>query len=389
MSTSNAPRDPYEVLGVSRAADDSEIKKAFRKLARELHPDVNRQDPHAEDKFKEAAEAYEILSDRERRATYDRYGHDGLRSGGFSPNFDSFGSVADIFEAFFGGGGGGFASAFGSGFGGGGRGGHPGPAQGPDVQLSSQIDLAEAAHGTQLELDYEAVILCEHCRGNGAEPGTRIDTCPRCGGTGQLRTVSRTPFGQVMRAAACDQCGGDGRVPSQPCRSCEGRGRRIDHVRVSVEVPAGIASGQRIRVGGRGHAGEHGGPPGDLYVLIGVRDDPRFLRDGDDLVTAVDVSAPLAALGTTVEVPTLEGPLEVEIPAGTQPGEIITHRGRGMPSLRGRRPGDLRVVVNVVVPRRLSREQRELHEKLARTLTEENLRSEEGVFAKLKRALHG
>ncbi|HET9168029.1 MAG TPA: DnaJ C-terminal domain-containing protein, partial [Actinospica sp.] len=345
-------------------------------------------DPNAEDKFKEAAEAYEILSDRERRATYDRYGHDGLRSGGFSPNFDSFGSVADIFEAFFGGGGGGFASAFGSGFGGGG-GGRSGPVQGPDVQLSAEIDLGQAARGTQLELDYEAVILCEHCRGNGAEPGTRIDTCPRCGGTGQLRTVSRTPFGQVMRAAACDQCGGDGRLPTQPCRSCEGRGRRIDHVRVSVEVPAGIASGQRIRVGGRGHAGEHGGPPGDLYVLIGVRDDPRFLRDGDDLLTTVDVSAPLAAIGTTVEVPTLGGPLELEVPAGTQPGAILIHRGGGMPSLRGRRPGDLRVVVNVVVPRRLNREQRELHEKLARTLTEENLRSEEGMFAKLKRVLHG
>jgi molecular chaperone DnaJ len=385
MSASSTPRDPYEVLGVSRSADEAEIKKAFRRLARELHPDVNKQDPQAEEKFKEAAEAYEVLSDRERRATYDRYGYEGLRSGGFAPNFEGFGSVGDIFEAFFGGGG--FGGAFGGAFGG--RGGPSGPVQGPDVTISAEVDLSEAAHGVHKELHYEAVVLCERCRGNGAEPGTPIDTCPRCQGTGQLRTVSRTPFGQVMRAAACDLCHGDGRVPKEPCRSCDGRGRRIDQVRVSVEIPAGIATGQRIRVTGRGHAGERGGPPGDLYVLIGVRDDPRFVRDGDDLLTAVDVSAPLAALGTTIEVPTLEGPVELEIPPGTQPHETLVLRGRGMPSLRGRRAGDLRVVVNVVIPRRLGREQRELLEKLARTMTEENLRSDEGVFAKLKRALSG
>jgi molecular chaperone DnaJ len=379
------PRDYYEVLGVSRGSDEAEIKKAFRRLARELHPDVNSHDPQAEEKFKEAAEAYEVLSDAQRRATYDRYGHEGLRTGGYAPNFEGFGSVADIFEAFFGGAG----SPFGGAFGGGAGGRSGGPEQGQDVAVSAEITLLQAAHGAQVEVGYEVIAVCEHCRGNGAEPGTPIETCPRCGGTGQLRAVSRTPFGQVMRAMPCDQCGGDGRIAKQPCRVCEGRGRRVDHVKVAVDVPAGIASGQRIRVVERGHAGERGGPSGDLYVLVRVRDDPRFVRDGDDLLTAVDVSAPLAALGTTLEVPTIDGDVELEIPAGTQPHETLVLRGRGMPSLRGRRPGDLRVVVNVVIPRHLRKDQQELVRQLAGSLTDENLRTDEGVFAKLKRAFGG
>jgi molecular chaperone DnaJ len=381
MSAGQMPRDYYDVLGVSRDASDAEIKKAFRRLARELHPDVNSHDPAAEDKFKEAAEAYEVLSDPERRATYDRYGHDGLRSGGYAPNFEGFGSVADIFEAFFGG-----SGAFGSAFGGARAG---GPVQGGDVGVSAEIDLAEAAHGGQVEVSYEVISLCEHCHGNGAEPGTPIETCPRCQGTGQLRAVSRTPFGQVMRTAACDVCHGDGRVARDPCKVCDGRGRKVERARVSVDVPAGIADGQRIRISGRGHAGERGGPSGDLYVQIRVREDPRFLRDGDDLVTAIDVPAPLAALGTMVEVPTVDGPVDLDVPAGTQPHEVLLVRGAGMPALRGRRHGDLRVVVNVVVPRHLNREQRELMEKLADSMTQHNLRTEEGVFGKLRRALGG
>jgi molecular chaperone DnaJ len=374
------PRDYYEVLGVGRDAGEADIKKAFRKLARELHPDVNSHDPGAEEKFKEAAEAYEVLSDSERRATYDRFGHDGLRSGGFQPNFEGFGSITDLFDAFFGGGG-----AFGGG-GGGFGGATAGRAQGGDVTLRAEITLAQAAQGTKAELSYEAIAICERCRGNGAEPGTPIETCPRCGGSGQLRAVTRTPFGQVVRAAACDVCFGDGRVPRDPCQVCDGRGREVRRVTVSVDVPPGIADGQRIRVSGRGHAGDRGGPPGDLYVLISVREDSRFLRDGDDLVTAVDVPAPRAALGTVVSVPTLDGSESLEIPAGTQPHEVLVLRGRGMPSLRGRRAGDLRVVVNVVIPRRLGREQRELLEQLAESMTEDNLGSDEGVFAKLRRA---
>ena len=377
------PRDYYEVLGVGRDADDGEIKKAFRRLARELHPDVNSHDPDAETKFKEAAEAYEVLSDSERRATYDRYGHEGLRSGGYAPNFEGFGSVADIFDAFFGGGG---ASPFGDIFGSGRAG---GAIQGGDVSASAEITLAQAQSGTPVEVAYEVIARCEHCNGNGAEPGTPIETCPRCGGAGQLRAVTRTPFGQVVRAAPCDRCHGEGKVPQTPCSVCAGRGRRVERVKVSVDVPAGIADGQRIRVGDRGHAGERGGPPGDLYVQIRVREDARFVRDGDDLVTAVDVAAPLAALGTTVSVPTVDGTIELEIPGGTQPHETLIVRGEGMPALRGRRTGDLRVVVNVVIPRRLKREQRELLERLADSMTEDNLRTEEGVFGKLRRAFGG
>ncbi|MBV9607358.1 MAG: molecular chaperone DnaJ [Solirubrobacterales bacterium] len=381
----SSTRDYYEVLGVGRDADDATIKKAFRRLARELHPDVNRHDPDAEEKFKEAAEAYEVLSDADRRATYDRYGREGLRSGGYAPNFDA-GSIADIFEAFFGGGGGAFGDLFG--MGGGARAG--GAIQGGDVAVAAEIDLAEAARGAAVEVSYEAVGVCEHCHGNGAEPGTPIETCSRCQGSGQLRAVSRTPFGQVMRTTACDVCHGDGRVARDPCKVCRGRGRRVERSKVKVDVPAGIADGQRIRISGRGHAGERGGPPGDLYVLVRVREDPRFVRDGDDLVTAVDVSAPLAALGTAVSVDTvLDGQVELEIPPGTQPHETLIVRGAGMPALRGRRTGDLRVMVNVVVPRHLNREQKELYEQLADSMSAHNLRTEEGVFGKLRRAFGG
>lgn len=376
-------RDYYDILGVSRDADETTIKKAFRRLARELHPDVNSHDPQAEEKFKEAAEAYEVLSDAERRATYDRYGREGLRSGGYAPNFDGFGSVADIFDAFFGGSGA-FGDLFGTA-----RGRPGGAVQGGDIAVAAEVELQEAAHGATVDASYEAVVTCEHCHGNGAEPGTPIETCPRCGGTGQLRAVTRTPFGQMVRATVCDVCEGDGRVPREPCKVCRGRGRKVELQKVSVDVPAGIADGQRLRIAGRGHAGEHGGPAGDLYVLVRVREDSRFVRDGDDLVTAVDVSAPLAALGTTVEVPTVDGAMEVEIPAGTQPHETLVIRGAGMPALRGRRHGNLRVVVNVIVPRHLSREQRELYEQLGGSLTDHNLRSDEGVFAKLKHVFGG
>jgi molecular chaperone DnaJ len=372
-NTTDMPRDPYEVLGVERDASDQQIKKAFRVLARELHPDVNAHDPDAEDKFKEAAEAYEILSDSERRAIYDRYGHEGLRSGGYAPNFDGFGSIGDLFNAFFGGG---FAA-------------RSGPAAGEDVAVAVEIDLLQAARGTKTHLSYEAVDRCEHCHGNGAEPGTPIETCGRCGGAGQLQAVTRTPFGQMVRTTVCDNCHGDGRVPEQPCRQCRGRGRRSSERELEVDIPAGIADGQRIRLSGRGHAGEQGAPAGDLYVLVGVREDTRFVRERNDLITALDVAAPIAALGAALEVPTLEGTSSIELPAGTQPGEVLTLRGEGMPALGGGRRGNLRVVVNVVIPRRLSDDQRQLLEQLNGTLTDENLRSEESMFAKLRRALGG
>jgi molecular chaperone DnaJ len=372
------PRDPYEVLGVQRDASEQQVKKAFRQLARELHPDVNAHDPEAEGKFKEAVEAYEILSDGERRATYDRFGHEGLRSGGYAPNFDAFGSIGDLFDAFFG-----SNSPFGGGRGGG-SGAHP---PGEDMAVAVEVDLLQAAQGATVAVSFEAIERCEHCHGNGAEPGTPIETCKRCAGAGQLQAVTRTPFGQMMRTVLCDVCHGEGRVPSQPCPECRGRGRLSATRTLDVDVPIGISDGQRIRLSGRGHAGHAGAQAGDLYVLVRVRPDERFVREGDDLITLLDVPAPLAAIGATLEVPTLGEPSALEVPAGTQPGEVIVLRGQGMPALRRGRHGDLRVVVNVVIPRRLSAEQREALERFNDTLTEENLRSEESMFAKLRRAL--
>jgi molecular chaperone DnaJ len=370
-------RDPYDVLGVGRDADERQIKRAFRALARELHPDVNSHDPEAEEKFKEAAEAYEILSDGERRATYDRFGFEGLDSRGFASSAQGFGSFADIFDAFFGG------DPFGAAFG---RG--PGRVQGGDVAVAVEVSLEEAARGTTVDIAYDLVDTCERCGGSRAEPGTPVETCSRCGGAGRVRAVTRTAFGQLVREQACDVCGGEGRVPEEPCRECGGRGRRAVRRTLEVDVPAGIADEQRIRLAGRGHAGERGGPPGDLYVLVRVTEDERFVRDGNDLVTVVDVPAPAAALGATVSVPTLDGDEQLEVAPGTQPGTVVTLRGRGMPAIgRGRR-GDQRVVLNVMIPRNLSGRQRELLEELRGSLTDENLRepAAESLVGKLKRA---
>ena len=371
-------RDYYDVLGVPRGADEREIKRSFRRLARELHPDVNQHDPEAEEKFKEAAEAYEVLTDPERRGVYDRYGHDGLQSSGYSSSFSGFGSFGDIFDAFFGG-----DSPFGGGM-------RSAAQQGGDVAVAVEISLHDAARGTTVDVEFDAVEVCEHCRGNGAEPGTPIETCTRCDGAGQLRAVQRTAFGQLVRQVVCDACGGDGKIPKEPCGECRGRGRRAAQRKLSVEIPPGIADEQRIRLSGRGHAGERGGPPGDLYVLVRVQEDQRFVRDGNDLVAVVDVSAPAAALGTRVTVPTLDGDEEIEIEPGTQPGTIVVLRGRGMPSLQRGRHGDQRVMVNVVVPRSLSREQRQTLERFEASLTDENLRARDeedtSLFARVRRA---
>jgi molecular chaperone DnaJ len=379
--SSTVPSDPYETLGVARDADETTIKKAFRKLARELHPDVNKHDPDAEAKFRAAAEAYEILNDAERRATFDRYGHDGLRTGGQSPNFDGFGSVSDIFDAFFGG-------QFGGGFGGGAR---TGPRQGEDIAIAAEISLEQAYRGEKVEVTFEAVDRCEHCHGNGAEPGTPIETCDKCEGHGILQAVTRSPFGQVVRQVACDKCGGDGKIPQTPCEVCDGRGLVVGHRRLEVDVPAGIADGQRIRLSGRGHAGDHGGPAGDLYVVVQVDLGEDFLRDNDDLVTVSDVPAPFAALGTTVTVAHPGGDaIDVEVPAGTQPGAVLTVKGKGMPALRRQgRFGDLRVVANVVIPRRLTAQQRTALEDFAETVTPEQLSTtDESMVGKVRRLFH-
>ncbi len=374
------PRDYYEILGVPRDADEQQIKKSFRRLAREYHPDRNQGDADAEAKFKELAEAYEVLSDAERRRTYDAYGHEGLRTGGYAPNFDNLGSFADVFSAFFG------AGGFDAAFGGGRRGAGPGGmVQGEDVAVAVGVELADAASGTTVEVSFDADVVCETCHGNGAEPGTPIVTCPKCDGAGQLQAVARTRLGSIVRAVVCDRCEGDGRVAEDPCHTCDGRGRVQEDRTLSVQIPPGIEDGQRVRLAGRGHAGERGGPPGDLYVVVRVHEDDRFVRRREDLVTVLDVPAPQAALGARLDVPTLDGTEPVEIPAGTQPGTIITLRGHGMPRLGGGRSGDLQVVINVCVPRKLSREQRELYERLAATTGDADTQQDEGVLSKLRR----
>jgi molecular chaperone DnaJ len=366
------PRDYYEVLGVSRDASETEVKKAFRRLARELHPDVNDHDPEAEEKFKEAAAAYEVLSDAERRRTYDSYGHEGLRSGGFDPGA-GFGSIDDIFQAFFGGG-----------FGFGGR----AAAAGSDVAVAVAVELAEVATGVRREITYDVVAPCEHCHGNGAEPGTPITTCERCGGAGELRQVTRTPFGQMVRSAACDACGGAGKIPQTPCGVCDGSGRTRQSRTSAIEVPAGIEDGQRMRIAGAGHAGEAGAPSGDLYVEVRVAEDERFERDGSDLISVVSIPATEAMLGTTVTVPTLEGEEEIEVAAGTQPGTEKVMRGAGLPRLNSSRRGSQRVILNVFVPTNLSDEQREIAERLDESLEDDNLAPQhgEGLFSRVRRA---
>ncbi len=350
------PRDYYEVLGVERGASEAEIKKAFRAKARELHPDVNTTDHDAEERFKECAEAYEVLSDPERRQTYDRFGHEGLRSGGWAPHAAA-GDFQDIFQAFFGQGGG---DIFGFG--------RQGPAGGADIGTSVEISLSEVLHGAEREVSFDAVKVCDHCRGNGAEPGTPITTCENCGGSGQLRQVSQSILGQVVRGVPCDVCNGQGKFAETPCEECEGLGRVAGKRTYEVKVPAGIEDGQRIRIGGAGHAGEPGAQAGDLYVEVRVEPDDRFERQGTNLITAVEVPATAAMLGDEVEVPTLEGPKTVKVPAGTQPGDSVRLKGDGLPAIGSRGRGDQHVVFQVVIPKKLSRKQRDaarqLHDQL-------------------------
>jgi molecular chaperone DnaJ len=366
------PRDPYEVLGVDRQADEAQIKKAFRRLARTLHPDVNPDDPEAQDRFREVAEAYEILSDAERRATYDRYGHDGLKQRGMGSNFEGFGSMSDLFGA-----------VFGQAFGGGGAG---GPRAGGDLGVDVQLTLDQALVGARVEVEVEVVARCETCTGSGAAPGSKSTRCSQCGGHGVVDQVRRTPFGDMVQRASCNVCGGRGQRPEKPCPDCDGNGLKPVMRTLEVDVPSGIADGQRIRLSGRGHQGEPGAPDGDLYVVVSVLPHERFVREGDDLITVVPVSAPRAALGTTLTVEMLDEPLEVEIPAGTQPGKTIRLRGRGMPRVGGGRRGDLHVVVDVTVPKRLDARQRELLEELAASFGDDHAAdADESVVGRLRR----
>src|SRR5947209_5599438 len=364
-------RDYYELLGISRGADEGDIKKAFRRLARELHPDVSSA-PDAEERFREVVEAYEVLSKPETRELYDRYGHAGLRSGGFQPGHFDFGSLSDLFAAFFG------DDLVGA---------RP-SSRGPDLAAEVEIELVDAARGAKREVPFRVAVTCAHCGGDGAEPGSEITTCPTCAGAGRLQQVSRSVFGEFVRTQACPTCGGTGRRIETPCTVCEGAGRVVEERRLDVDIPPGIHDGQQIRLSGEGHAGLLGARAGDAYVRVRLRPDPRFVREGNDVFSTVDLTMTQAALGATVVVPTLESDEELEFAAGTQPGAVVVLRGKGMPVLQGFGRGDQRVLVNVVVPRHLSEEQRRLLEDFDARADERTYKADEGFFDKLKSAFH-
>lgn len=374
-------QDFYELLGVARDADASEIKRAYRRRARELHPDVS-EEHDAEERFRRVTEAYEVLSDAQRRATYDRYGEAGLRSGGWEPQFANFGSIADIFSAFFG------DDMFG------GRGGTPGSGgRGEDVQVAVQLEFREAVLGTERDITFTATGACDTCDGSGAARPDAIRACDTCGGAGAVRQVSRSIFGQVVQERPCPRCAGRGRVVSEPCASCSGTGEQPEERTVSVAIPAGIQDGQRIRLSGRGGVGRDGGSAGNLYIDVRVREDERFIREGDDLVTVLDLTITEAALGTVAQVPTVDGDArELDVPAGTQPGTRMVLRGLGAGRLRGSLAaegeldrGDLVVFCNVRVPRDLAPEQRDALARFQALEDERIYRGREGLFDRLRR----
>ena len=332
-------RDYYEVLGVPRNADDKAIKAAYRKLAVQYHPDKNPGDAEAERLFKEAAESYSVLSDPEKRRTYDQFGHEGLRGSGFQ-GFSSFGS---IFEDIFG-------------FSGGGRRSRSGPQRGSDLRYDLEISFEEAVFGTETVIDVEKPEACLHCKGTGAKPGTAPEICSACHGTGQLRRSQ----GFFSIATTCHVCGGAGRVIREHCRECNGSGAVLESSKITVKIPAGVESGNRLRVGGRGGSGEKGGPTGDLYVFLFVRPHAFFERHGQDIVCRAPIQFAQAVLGAKIEVPTLEGPAPLTVPKGTQPGDLLRLRGMGVPRMRRDGRGDQIVQVVIDVPTKVSKREEEL-----------------------------
>lgn len=368
--------DFYDLLGVSRSASADEIKRAYRRRARELHPDANPGDDQAAERFKEIARAYQVLSDPEQRARYDRFGEAGL--GGSAGAEDLFGGgLGDIFDAFFGGAGP---------FGGGQRRGPAGPPRGQDIEVVYDLAFEQAVFGDQVDVELKLPQRCEECEGSGAGSGTRPVTCADCNGAGQVRRVRQSVLGQMVTSTTCPRCGGLGEVIATPCGSCRGEGRVTADVSYQVEVPAGVDSGSTLRLTGRGAAGPRGGRPGDLYVHLRVAPHERYRREGDDLVTEVPISIAQAALGTRLVLGTLDGDEELSIPAGTQPGHEFVLRGRGVPRLQGRGRGDLRAVVMVEVPASLTDAEAELLREFARGRGETVGASGQGLFSRIRSA---
>lgn len=362
------PQDHYLTLGISRDATPDEIKRAYRKLAREHHPDANSQDPGSEERFKVVSLAYEVLSDPEKRQRYDTYGEERGPQG-----FGDFGDISDLFASFFGGAGGGR--------------GRRGPARGSDILAEVQLTLEEAAAGAERDVEVEMLSQCPDCEGVGAAPGSFPSRCGECRGTGELRQVRRTVFGNVVTAAPCARCAGTGQVILDPCLRCKGVGRIPLQDTLTVQIPPGVDDGARLRVTGRGEAGPRGGQSGDLYVSIGVAPHDVFQRAGDDLACEVKIPMTIAALGGVAQVPTLDGHEEIEISPGTQSGEVIRFRGKGMPRLNGRGRGELVGVLRVETPLDLSGEEAELLEQFAK-LRGDGAHPRAGFFDRIKEAFN-
>jgi molecular chaperone DnaJ len=364
--------DYYALLGVSPAASDDEIKRAYRNMARELHPDTTGGDAAAEAQFKEVTRAYEVLRDPQRRARYDRFGPEGVDAGAPGGDFFGGGGLGDIFDAFFGG------AARGASGG--------GPVRGADAEVVLELGFREAVFGARHDVVLEGLVSCATCEGSGARAGTTAVRCPDCQGTGELRRVRQSILGQVVTAAPCRRCQGLGEAISSPCPDCAGDGRRVEERTFAVDVPAGVDHGSTLRLTGRGPAGPRGGPPGDLYVHLAVRPDDRFIRDGSDVHGDLHVSMAQAALGTTVVFATLDGDESLPVQAGTQGGHVIKLRGRGVPHVRGRGRGDLFVHLVVDTPTALSKNQEELLRQLAAERSEDISPPDEGLMARLRSA---
>lgn len=371
-------RDYYEVLGVSKTATQDELKKAYRKLARKYHPDLNKDNEEAAEKFKECNEAYSVLSDDQKRAQYDQFGHAAFENGGMgggggfggAGGFGGFGGsgMEDIFDMFFGGQGG--------------RGGNrakSGPQRGADLRFDLEITFEEAAFGLEKEINLYRDETCDHCHGEGAEPGSKVESCPECNGTGYVRFTQNTMFGQMVNERPCSRCKGEGKIISEPCKECRGKGTVKRNKKLKVKIPAGVDNGSRLRVSGEGEAGAKGGPNGDLYVYLYVKPHKFFERDGTTVLCEVPINIVQATLGADIKVPTLDGQVTMKVPEGTQPGKVLRLKGKGIPSLRGGSRGDQLVRIKVVVPTKLSDKQKDALRKFA-DISKDNINPEEKSF---------
>lgn len=373
-------RDYYEVLGVDKSASDDELKKAYRKLAKKYHPDLNPDDQVAEKNFKEVNEAYEILSDKEKRARYDQFGHAGVDpnfnagGGSYGGGFGDFGDLGDIFNSFFGGG-----------FGGGGRRSNPNaPRRGNDTSSSVTISFEEAAKGCKKTVKVTKIDNCNDCGGTGCEKGSTPKTCPVCHGSGQVSSVQRTPFGQIQTQTVCNNCHGSGKIIDKPCHTCAGKGRIRHTVEKTVEIPAGIDDGQQIQIRGGGDSGVNGGPSGDLIITVNVRPHPIFERDGYDIYCEIPITFSQAALGAEIVVPTLDGKVKFTIHEGTQPGDEFKLKGKGVQRLRYSGRGDQYVKILVEVPRDLSKSQKEKLKEFDSITDNKNYKKQKSFFDKIK-----